>query len=86
MFEKIKKYLSDSLSNKEVVKNKSELYDFNDNEEKETKKLRKINFLDRIKFIKFNKNNEKNKDVNMRKIKEVRTFSYSGCTYRNRLY
>ena len=82
MFDKIKKIFDE----KKFIKKKDELYNFDDNNEKESKKLKKIDLLDRIKFIKFNKGNEKNSDVNMRKIKEVRSFSYSSGSYRNRIY
>ena len=83
MFDKIKSYLKE----RKVIKKKNKIYNFDETEEKESKKLGKINFLDRIKFIRFkNKNIEKNQEVNIQKIKEVRSFSYSSCAYWNRLY
>ena len=80
MFEKIKRYLKE----KKIINQKSEIYDFKENDEKE-KKLSKINFLDRIKFIRFKKKNE-NPDLNVKKLKEVRTFSYSCSFSWNRIY
>lgn len=83
MFDKVKNYLKE----KKIIRKKSRIYDFADDEEKEIKKLKKINFLDRIKFIRFqNKNNDKDANVNMQKIKEVRTFSDSSCFNWNWIY
>lgn len=76
MFDKIKRYLKE----KKIINQKNEIYNFEEN-----KKLGKINFLDRIKFIRFKKKNE-NPDLNVRKIKEVRTFGYSCSFSRNWIY
>ena len=72
MFEKLKKLLKESEIQEEDSKQEKGIYDFQENEQK---RLKKISFLDRIKFINFNKNNDKT--LNLHKIKEVRTTSYS---------